>query len=67
VAIRKLIYYAEHYNKNGTPTLCKLDDNRVKAIIYYQDGRQIKLTLLELYAVEEYDKRLLARTIMAVN
>jgi hypothetical protein len=44
-----------------------LDDNRVKAIIYYQEGRQIKLLLLEFYMSKGFDKKLIVTTIFAVN
>lgn len=53
--------------KSSIPPLCKLDDNRVKAIIYYQEGRNIKLQLLEFYAARTPDSKVLGRTILAVN
>lgn len=46
VAIRKLVYQIENFYNCSSPNLIKLDDNRVKAIIYYLEGREIKLGLL---------------------
>jgi len=53
--------------KHPLPDLVRLDDNRVKMIIYYTDGRQVKLQLIEFYCKESLDQALLRQTILTVN
>jgi len=53
-------------NKFGSkrlPEVKKLNHYEVRAIIYNNDGIEVRLHLLEIYLAESYDERLIIDTI----
>jgi hypothetical protein len=46
VAIRKLIYFTNTFGKGKLPLLQKLNDHRVKIIIYHNEGYFIRKLLI---------------------
>ena len=47
--------------------LVRLNDNRVKLIIYQTHGREVKIKLLEFYSEQQVNTNTLKQAVMAVN
>lgn len=66
VAIKRIDQLARESTNRSVPSLVKLNDKRVKAIINYHEFRKTRLLILEAYS-RSYDLRILHEAINDIN
>jgi hypothetical protein len=67
VSIRKLYFFIGNYGGDDLPPLINLDDDRVKTIVYNQETLDLRLALLHVYTLEQYDQRIVKDTIKEIG